>query len=142
MHSPVTAPPPTSNGHAPHSRRIHAALYCALQPSLGSIALVFSWKLRVCFSYSLSSYSTCQFTGLPPDCVTHVYWSITLRGRLPRGRGRKFEQVCACVCQPHGRGFLAQCTSREGSCDWCGERGKAILCSDTPPLLSPLQFIT
>ena len=119
------------------THRIHAALYRALQPSPGSIALLLEiTRVLLLFTLFLQHVpvylpiALCMYTG-PLRFAA---------GYLEDAAGSLSKYVLVYVSLT-GRGFLAQRTSREGSCDWCGERGKAILCkilcSGTPLSQAP-----
>jgi hypothetical protein len=118
MHgSPVTAPQPPMDTH-----RIHATLYRTLQPSLGSIELA-GLLLEITLVLLLFTlFLRCVPVYLPTALRMYSGPLLVTAGYLEDAAGSL--QVCACVCQPHGRGFLARRTSCEGSCDRCGESSR------------------
>jgi hypothetical protein len=109
-------PSAASDGHSPHTRsalsRITAVTWQhrARRSSPHPYAHAASMHRLPTSRASLSSHS-----------AAHVHRSVTFCGGLPRGRGGKFEQIRACVCRAHWRGFLGQRTPREDPRSWCGE---------------------
>ena len=121
MHGQSCGSSTTSDGHAPHT--------CCPLSRITAIAGQRSTRWSPPDTYANASLIHClptAHTGLPPDCFAHLHWPVTLRSGVPRGRGREFKQIRACVCGPHWRRVLGQCASRESSCGRGGERGRAI----------------